>query len=123
MAIRTDNNFSNLLKPSHDKILLPGSLAVVNSSRSSILQTSLPVSVFIDNGCTGFALMDIEFAKKFNIPLLPLSTPRPVLMADRTLSSHGPILFQTVPVRLSLGLHVETIEFLITSLSSSDYPG
>ena len=60
--------------------------------------------------------MDIEFAKKFNIPLLPLSTPRPVLMADRTSSSHGPILFQTVPVRLSLGLHVETIEFLITSL-------
>ena len=116
-AVRT--NLTDLRQLPHDKILLSGSLAVVNSSReissSLSLTSSIPVTVFVDDGCTGFALLDIDFARQNKISLLPIVSPISVVLADKSSSSAGPIIFSTPPLQLSLGGHIETITFLVTS--------
>ncbi|PIO22569.1 hypothetical protein AB205_0016180, partial [Aquarana catesbeiana] len=58
--------------------------------------------------------MDWGTASSMRLPLLPLTTPLVVLAIDGTVLPGGPICFQTLAVKMSVGtLHQEWISFLV----------
>ena len=109
-AIRVNNFSSTSL--SDDKILLQADLVVTYSSDLKTLSTI----AFVDDGCTGFALLDSDFASRNNIPLVPLDTSYSVTLANGSIA--GRIDFKTKPLTLRLGHHQEEVSFLVTKLSS-----
>eukprot|EP00121_Abeoforma_whisleri_P016044 Awhi_evm3s14741 len=75
--------------------------------------------VFIDNGCTGVALIDVNFVLTHNLPTVRLKTPIPVKLSDGSISNHG-IEMITKPISLRIGGHSEKISFFVTKLDN--YP-
>ncbi|PIO41175.1 hypothetical protein AB205_0039620, partial [Aquarana catesbeiana] len=64
--------------------------------------------------------MDWETASSMRLTLLPLTTPLVVLAIDGTVLPRGPICFQTLPVKMSVGtLYQEWISFLVLPKASS----
>jgi hypothetical protein len=61
--------------------------------------------------------MDHALASRFSIPLVALAEPIKILLADGNCSSSGLITHETMPVQFHLGRHIETISFLVTSIS------
>lgn len=81
--------------------------------------SSHSVSAHLDSGAAG-NFMDWETASSMRLTLLPLSTPLVVLAIDGTVLPGGPIRFQTLPVKMSVGtLHQECIAFLVLPKASS----
>lgn len=76
----------------------------------------ISTTVFLDNGCSGFALMDKDFATLHKIPVVASDTTYTVSLANG--SSGGMIQTQTTPLTLKLGSHSEQVCFLLTSLST-----
>ena len=86
----------------HGKLLLPGTLKI----GAVVIQQSL----FVDSGADG-NFIDSKFVHAHNIPLVPLSRPIKLHLADGTPSCSGLITEEIMPLQLHLGAHVETISF------------
>ena len=99
------------ISPSPSRLFLPVSLHFGASSHS--------VSAYLDSGAAG-NFMDWEIASSMRLTLLPLTTPLVVSAIDGTVLPGGPIRFQTVPVKMSVGtLHQEWISFLVLPKASA----
>jgi len=72
-------------------------------------------SFFLDSGADA-NLMDSAFAKQHNIPLVPLPMPTPVELGDGSSSSIS-ITHQSAPIQVLIGEHVESVVFLVMSLT------
>lgn len=96
----------------YDKTLLPGSLVLLNSS----LRTTHhhPLTLFIDNGCSGFALLNEDLSRTLKIKTSPSDYPIPVFLADG--SKAEPIILKSEPLHLRVGNHTEEIIFLICKM-------
>ena len=82
---------------SADRLLLRGSLSGMGSDVFSeqSLGNVLGVECFVDDGCSGFALMDFDFARLNGIKIIPLLSSEQfnVTLADG--SSGGLIRYKT----------------------------
>ncbi|KAH9245938.1 hypothetical protein BASA81_016529, partial [Batrachochytrium salamandrivorans] len=92
---------SRLLK----KLLLPGTLRLGPLSHVD--------TFFVDCGADDL-FMDSKLAAELQIPLLELSTPITLRLADGDSSSS--LTHRTVPLQLHIGKHVETATFYVTDL-------
>ena len=89
----------------------------------TIVQTShakqhIDARTLIDSGCQG-SCVDIKFARKHNLPLIPLARPIPVFNADGQPNADGPISHM-VSLELHVGKHVEHKEFGVTELGNGE---
>ena len=73
----------------------------------------------IDNGASGFAFMDEDFARRHQIPLIPLKTPHPQEVIDRRPIASG-MITHLVRAKLQIRQHVEDAFFFVTRLGN--YP-
>jgi len=64
--------------------------------------------------------MDHSFALKHAFPLIKLARPMPVQVVDGRPISSGPILFETSPIPMRIGKHIELLSFYI--ICSPHYP-
>jgi hypothetical protein len=78
-------------------------------------ERKIPSTLFLDCGADSL-FMDEDFAKRNAIPLVPLSHPITVILADRKTSSSGLITHETTLLQLTIGGHVETCKFYITRI-------
>jgi hypothetical protein len=74
-------------------------------------------SVFIDSGCSEFALMDTRFQVEHQIPTRPLTSPVPVFLADGATSPAGFITKETIPLAMNIDGHEETLVFKFVRLT------
>ncbi|KAH9275221.1 hypothetical protein BASA83_002451 [Batrachochytrium salamandrivorans] len=114
-------NLSNISNPIHcqpldsclhisslsslNKLLLPGTLRIGPSTHVD--------TFFVDCGADDL-FMDSKLAADLHIPLVKLSTPIQLRLADGDSSSV--ISHRTVPLQLHIGSHVETASFYVTNL-------
>ncbi|KAH9253863.1 hypothetical protein BASA81_008174 [Batrachochytrium salamandrivorans] len=87
------------------KLLLPGTLRLGPLSHVD--------TFFVDCGADDL-FMDSKLAADLQIPLLELSTPITLRLADGDSSSS--LTHRTVPLQLHIGKHVETATFYVTDL-------
>ncbi|KAH9244971.1 hypothetical protein BASA81_017577 [Batrachochytrium salamandrivorans] len=87
------------------KLLLPGTLRLGPLSHVD--------TFFVDCGADDL-FMDSKLAAELQIPLLELSTPITLRLADGDSSSS--LTHRTVPLQLHIGKHVETATFYVTDL-------
>ncbi|KAH9247123.1 hypothetical protein BASA81_015316 [Batrachochytrium salamandrivorans] len=87
------------------KLLLPGTLRLGPLSHVD--------TFFVDCGADDL-FMDSKLASDLQIPLLELSTPITLRLADGDSSSC--LTHRTVPLQLHIGKHVETATFYVTDL-------
>ncbi|KAH9246801.1 hypothetical protein BASA81_015650 [Batrachochytrium salamandrivorans] len=115
------STLSNVLNPNHlqpfdpylsisslsslNKLLLPGTLRI---GPSTFVNT-----FFVDCGADDL-FMDSKLASDLHIPLLKLSTPIKLRLADGDSSSL--LTHRTAPLQLHIGKHVETTSFYVTNL-------
>ncbi|KAH9245463.1 hypothetical protein BASA81_017065 [Batrachochytrium salamandrivorans] len=88
-----------------NKLLLPGTLRI---GPSTFVNT-----FFVDCGADDL-FMDSKLASDLHIPLLKLSTPIKLRLADGDSSSL--LTHRTAPLQLHIGKHVETTSFYVTNL-------
>ncbi|KAH9261974.1 hypothetical protein BASA82_000985 [Batrachochytrium salamandrivorans] len=112
------STLSNVLNPNHlqpfdpylsisslsslNKLLLPGTLRI---GPSTFVNT-----FFVDCGADDL-FMDSKLASDLHIPLLKLSTPIKLRLADGDSSSL--LTHRTAPLQLHIGKHVETTSFYV----------
>ena len=77
---------------------------------------TLPTCAVIDSGCTGFALLDANFARHHLIPQAALKRPRPVQAYD---GAEGSIT-HIAKAALTIGEHRETLPMFV--IKSGRYP-
>ncbi|KAH9263478.1 hypothetical protein BASA83_013110, partial [Batrachochytrium salamandrivorans] len=88
-----------------NKLLLPGTLRIGPSTHVDTSSwTVVPIDLFVDS----------KLAADLHIPLVKLSTPIQLRLADGDSSSV--ISHRTVPLQLHIGSHVETASFYVTNL-------
>jgi len=75
----------------------------------------IPTYALIDNGTTGYAFMDKDFACHHHLPQLPLKKPRCLEVIDGRLVSSGKITHY-VKTTLKINGHLEEAFFYITKL-------
>eukprot|EP00122_Pirum_gemmata_P002751 Pgem_evm1s2481 len=80
---------TNLTSTSQNKMVFEGN---VEGAR---------VEVFLDNGCSGLALMDYSLAYLLDVDLVELTKPIPVTLSDGSKSDY-PVQFITKPITLSM---------------------
>ena len=69
----------------------------------------------INNGATGFAFMDEDFARRHQFPLIPLKQPRTLEVIDgRPIASR--MITHLVRAKLQIRHHVEDAFFFVTRL-------
>jgi hypothetical protein len=78
---------------------------------------SVSTSVFVDDGCSGFALIDSSLVSAHNISTVLLFTPYLISSYDRVVRGH--ITHKTSPLVLKIGSHLEKLSFLVTNLPSN----
>ncbi|KAH9251014.1 hypothetical protein BASA81_011190 [Batrachochytrium salamandrivorans] len=88
-----------------NKLLLPGTLRIGPSTHVD--------TFFVDCGADDL-FVDSKLAADLHIPLVKLSTPIQLRLADGDSSSV--ISHRTVPLQLHIGSHVETASFYVTNL-------
>ncbi|KAH6566543.1 hypothetical protein BASA62_006640 [Batrachochytrium salamandrivorans] len=88
-----------------NKLLLPGTLRIGPSTHVD--------TFFVDCGADDL-FVDSKLATDLHIPLVKLSTPIQLRLADGDSSSV--ISHRTVPLQLHIGSHVETASFYVTNL-------
>ena len=76
---------------------------------------SLASHALIDNGATGFAFMDEEFAHRHHFPLIPLRKPLELEVIDGLPVASG-LITHKVEARLQIRHHMERATFFITQL-------
>jgi transposase InsO family protein len=76
---------------------------------------SFKQDLLVDSGADA-NFIDSTLVAAWSVPLIPVTTPITLNLADGKPSSSGLITHQTVPVQLQLGNHFETITFLVTSV-------
>ena len=69
----------------------------------------------IDNGATGFAFMDEDFARRHQFPLIPLKKPRALEVIDGRPIASG-MITHLIRAKLQIRHHVEDAFFFITRL-------
>lgn len=105
------------LRPSlhGDRILLWGDLYLLDSTQTET-GNGIPVSeVFIDDGCTAFAIMDKYFCSSRGIKTQLLPTSIPLILADGSTTASR-ITHRTETLKLNISGHIETLWFFITRL-------
>src|SRR4051794_1940565 len=81
---------------------IPITISVENKK---IMSTAL-----IDSGASA-CFADVDFAMKHHLPIQPKDIPIPVEVIDGRIISSGGVTKETVPLKVSLGDHQETITF------------
>jgi hypothetical protein len=81
-------------------------------ARISFGSRSLNQSIFVDSGAD-CNFIDAEFVKMNNIPVVPLSNPVQITLADGKPASFGSTYNQTHPITIEIGEHSETVTFLV----------
>ena len=69
----------------------------------------------IDNGATGFAFMDEDFARRHQFPLIPLKKPRTLEVIDGRPIVSG-MITHLVCTKLQIRHHMEDAFFFVTRL-------
>jgi len=85
----------------------------MNSSTTPLV---LPLTVFVDDGCSAFSLIDSSFVSTHQIPTIPLATPYSISAFDGSVRGH--ITHKTRPLVLQIGTHTERLSFLVAPLNS-----
>ena len=85
------------------------------TGRLQLGERSISPTLFLDCGADS-SFMDYDYATRFAIPLVPLSQPLAVVLADRKESSSGLITHETIPLQLHIGGHLETCKFFVTKI-------
>jgi len=99
---------SSLMVSSTKKFLVSGTLHFGAQSSSH--------SLFLDCGADdNFISPDLVASLK--IPTVPLSQPVSIRLADGKSPAFGSVLFESVPLQLHIGSHIETIKFFVAPLS------
>jgi hypothetical protein len=113
MVCSADNERSSSSGPinQYDKTLIPGSLVLLDSNRNPHHHNT---TLFIDNGCSGMALLSEDFANKLKIKTCPSEHPIPVILADGSRSKS--IIRKSEPLTLRVANHTEEIVFLICKM-------
>ena len=76
---------------------------------------NVPVTVFVDDGSSGKALISSDTVKECNLLTSALQSPIPVSLADG--SSSTPITHVTEPLKLQIGdHHCEELQFLVGNI-------
>jgi len=78
-------------------------------------KSAIPSHALIDNGATGFAFMDEDFAHRHHFPLIPLKTPRTMEVLDGRPVASG-MITHLVHAKLQIRHHVEDAFFFVTKL-------
>ena len=94
---------------------LEGYQLVVACQLTSDTSRVIPTYALIDNGATGFAFMEEDFAHRHHFPLIPLKTPRALEVIDGRPIASGMII-HLVHAKLQIRNHVENAFFFITRL-------
>ena len=92
---------------------------VISATLKYTSLSPIPVSPLLDSGAT-VCFMDRNFAQKHAFSLIKLLKPIPVEVIDGCPISSGLITFQTSPIPMRIGNHVELLSFLI--ISSPHHP-
>lgn len=95
-----------------------------SSSSNSILLSSYVVTgsrkdhcvSLVDSGCSAFAFIDRSFVQKHNLPRFRLLRPKKLVLADGIVKG---IIFEVVRAKFRIGLHEETITFLVHDISKN----
>jgi len=85
-----------------DSFDIPITILVENKK---IMSTAL-----IDSGASA-CFADVDFAMKHHLPIQPKDIPIPVEVIDGRIISSGGVTKETLPLKVSLGDHQETITF------------
>ena len=85
---------------------LEGDHLVVACQLASDASKVIPTYALIDNGATGFAFMDEDFAHCHHFPLIPLKTPRALEVIDGRTIAFG-MITHLVRAKLQIRNHVE----------------
>jgi len=109
--------------PSHlEKSLVtsPGLLLTATKSKPETLLTtpislcfsgfSLSSHAMLDSGASA-SFMDHSFALQNNIPLVQKAKPLVLEVIDGSEATFGPILYETEPISLQIGSHLENLSF------------
>ena len=72
-------------------------------------------NALIDNGPTGFAFMDEDFARHHQFPLIPLKQPRTLEVIDGRPNASG-MITHLICAKLQIRHHVEDAFFFVTRL-------
>ena len=94
---------------------LEGDHVVVACQLARDSSSAISSHALIDNGATGFAFMDEDFASRHQFPLIPLKKPHALEVIDGRLIASG-MITHLVCVKLQIRHHVEDAFFFVTRL-------
>ena len=94
---------------------LEGDHLVVASQHARDSSSAISSHALIDNGATGFAFMDEDFARRHQFPLIPLKTPHALEVIDRRPIASG-MITHLVRAKHQIRHHVEDAFFFVTRL-------
>lgn len=122
-CMSNNSNVITALSPTHDIL----NNDVKNHSSSQLLielfitfpDVNIKTYSMIDSGATG-CFINTAFVKKFNVPIRPKALPMDIHVIDGRSISSGPINHETLPIRISISQHSETIVFNVTDIGSFD---
>ena len=77
--------------------------------------TVIPTHALVDNGATGYAFIDKDFARHHQLPLTPLRNPRQLEVIDGRPVSSG-LITHFVRAKLQIQQHLEEALFFVTKL-------
>ena len=97
---------------------LEGDHLVVACQLARDSSSAISLHSLIDNGTTGFAFMDVDFARHHQFPLIPLKTPRALEVIDGRPIASG-MITHLVRTKLQIRHHVEDAFFFIQGLATT----
>ena len=97
---------------------LEGDHLVVACQLASDASKVVPTHALIDNGTTGFAFMDEDFARRHQFPLIPLKKPRTLQVIDGRPIAFG-MITHLVRAKLQIRHHVEDAFFFLQGLANT----
>ena len=93
-----------------DHLVVACQLACSDSPTSVI-----PTHALVDNGATGYAFIDKDFARQHQLPLTPLRNARQLEVIDGRPVSSG-LITHFVRAKLQIQQHLEEALFFVTKL-------
>ena len=94
---------------------LEGDHSVVACQLARDSSSAISSHALIDNGATGFAFLDEDFARRHQFPLIPLKTPHALDVIDGRLIASG-MITHLVRAKLQIRHHMEDAFFFVTRL-------